>query len=138
MRKTVWIIPVLMLMLLVGPTLAQGDLWSIYLYNGNTGELVRVFTDGTQQAYTLSLPVNGFISSRDMAFSDDGSRVAYCVISYPTDGGDQPVQPDATLVVRDLASGANLLERDLGNAIGCATGQAGLSADMSHKTLQRI
>lgn len=126
---------VLVLGVLVTPALAQTDQWSMYLYNGNTGELVRVFADATQQTYTLDLPENGFISSRDMAFSADGNRVAYCVISYPTSSGDQPALPDATLFVRDLVAGTNLLEQDLGNAIGCATGQAGLSADMSQVTV---
>lgn len=127
MHKLRWVL--LALLALTVPVTAQGEQWSMMVYNGNTGELVRVYQDGTQQAYRLSLPENAYLSSQDMAFSADGNRVAYCAISYPPGDGNQPVQPNARLFVRDLAGGMTLLERDFGSAIGCTTGRDAFNND---------
>ncbi len=104
------------------PTLAQsGD--SVYLYNGMTKQLLRLNLDGAQISYSLGLDENTFVGGFDMAFNGDGSRVAFCTLTYPQIAeGDAPAQPTAHLYVRDLAAGVNLIDRDMGSAIGCRTG----------------
>ena len=64
------------------PALAQSD-WFVYLYNGNTKELVSINPDGAQTAYSLGLDATTFVSSFDMTFTNDGTRVAYCAVTYP-------------------------------------------------------
>lgn len=128
--KTVWGL-LAFLLAVTGLTAAQGETWSTYLYNGNTGELARVYADGTQQTYALGLPENTFISSRDIAFTTDGNRAAYCAVTYPPGTQDAPGQPIATLYLRDLAAGTNLLEHSLGNAIGCTVGPKSFNANES-------
>jgi hypothetical protein len=99
--------------LAVFPARAQED-WSALLYNSMTKTFLRVNVDGIQETFPLDLPGDAFISPREMAFSPDGSRVAYCLIEY-TENGQNPT----TLYVRDLESGTNLVEQDLGISTAC-------------------
>ena len=64
------------------PAMAQ-DNWGVYLFNGNSGELVRVNGDGTQAVSGLGLEQGAYVSSFDMAFTRDGSRLAFCATTYP-------------------------------------------------------
>lgn len=106
----------LLLALVTVPALAQ-DGWFAYVYNSLTGDLVRVDAAGAQQLYNLGLNANTYVSGFDMAFTPDGSRVAFCAFEIAPDSA----QGTATLYVRDIAAGANLLSLNLGSAIGCRT-----------------
>ncbi len=103
-----------LLALAAAPALAQGG-WFAYVYNSLTGDLVRVDAAGAQQVYNLGLSANTYVSGFDMAFTPDGSRVAFCAFEIMPDSA----QGAATLYVRDIAAGTNLLSLNLGGAIGC-------------------
>ncbi len=110
------------------PALGQDTHWFVYVYNGR--ELVRVYQDATQEAFTLGVDENTFVGSQDMAFSADGSRVAFCATTYPPAVEGQASPPPAPrLYLRDIAAQSNLLDVDLGSAIGCRVGQRGMSPD---------
>ncbi len=87
--------------------------WFSYLYNWQAHQLVRVGADGSTATYELGLNDQAFFSSRDIAFSADGARAAFCAVDYA--GGS----PRATLYLRDIATQINLLQLDLGTSIGC-------------------
>jgi hypothetical protein len=112
------------LALTVVPALAQDTNWAAYLYNGNNGELVRVNPDGSQAVSALGLAPGTFIGSQDMTFTKDGGRVAFCAVTYPQAvDANSTEQPYATFYLRDIAAQNYLLTLEMGNAIGCRTGQ---------------
>jgi hypothetical protein len=92
---------------------AQSDSeWFAYLLNGATQELVRVNANGESASISLGISPNEFIGGgRDIAFSDDGSRVAFAQT-------DSSPDRSTTLVVRDIAAQTNTLEIDLGGTFG--------------------
>jgi hypothetical protein len=100
--------------------------WAAYLQNPQRGELLRVTADGTITSYSLGLPQDAYVSSFDMSFNADGSRVAFCQLTY------QPESPIATaiLYVRDIAAQTNLLTLDLGASDGktCSLGRRAYSS----------
>lgn len=108
------------------PALAQ-DGWFAYMYNGLTGDMVRVNANGSQQTYNLGLNPNTYVSGYDMAFTPDGSRAAYCAFEIAAD----TAQGTATLYVRDIAAGVNALSLNLGGAIGCRVTRDAFNADQS-------
>lgn len=112
-RITRLLLTVSLLAAMALPALAQEN-WFTLLFNSMSKEFVRVNADGTQETYSLSLPEDVFVGARAMAFSPDGSRVAFCTIEYGENGVNT-----TTLYVRDLAAGADLITRDLGSAIAC-------------------
>ncbi|MBN1679028.1 MAG: hypothetical protein JW966_01965 [Anaerolineae bacterium] len=100
-------------------TVQAGDNGYAYLYNGMTGELVRVnFLDGAQESFDLGLPEGVFVGGYDMVLDSTGSRFAFCQTILP----EGESVPQARLIVRDLAAGVNILEQDFGTAIGCKAG----------------
>lgn len=103
----------LLVALVAIPAAAQDD-WFVMLFNAMTREFVRVNADGSQETYTLDLPENQYIGARDIAFSPDGSRIAFCVVEYGENN-----QNVTTLHVRELASGTSIVARELGSSIGC-------------------
>lgn len=107
------------------PAMAQVDPWFVYLYNGTSKELLRVYQDGTQGSFSLGLDENTFISSFDMAFTYTGNQVAFCTVQYAADGSGT-----ATLIVRDIEQQTNVQTLDLGKALGCRTGQHGYGGMM--------
>ncbi|MBZ0291470.1 MAG: hypothetical protein K8L99_02785 [Anaerolineae bacterium] len=111
MRK-VTIIALALLMLAL-PAAAQ-DSWFTYLYNWESASLVHVDSGGNQTSYPLGLSENATFNTRDMAFTADGSRVAFCAINYSSE------TPSSTLYLRDIAGQTNLLQIDLGTRIGCS------------------
>ncbi len=112
------------------PALAGGG-WSVYLFESTSGELLRVYQDGTQESHNIGLGENQFISSRDIAFNADASREAYCVTTYPPGTAEAPGQPFSTFYLRDLAAETNVLEVEFGSAIGCRTDSNSFNADFS-------
>lgn len=114
----------------ITPVLAGGG-WSVYLFESTSGELLRVYQDGSKESHNIGLSENQFISSREIAFNADASRAAYCVTTYPPGTGDAPGQPYSTFYLRDLAAETNLLEIEFGNAIGCRTDSDSFSDDYS-------
>jgi hypothetical protein len=112
MKHIMAVIGCLLALLAVRPAAAQAD-WFAYVYNWQTHELVQVDASGRATAYSLGLNANAFFSSRDMAFTPDGRRVAFCAVDY---GG---ATPRATLYLRDLAAATNLLQIDFGRRVGC-------------------
>lgn len=106
---------------------AQGGTWYAFLFNGVTRQLLRLDINGTQETFDLGLDENVFLGSRDLAFSPDGSRAAYCVNRA---NADTP-QGDTTLIVRDLAAGSNVIEVPLGGSLGCRVSAQGFNADAS-------
>lgn len=105
---------VLLVLFLALPVVAQD--WSLYLYNAETKELVRIFADGTEQTYTLGLREDLYITGWDMAFSDDGAQVAYCMMDNTQ---ARPEGIPTSLIVRDIASETDILTLDLGVSTGC-------------------
>ncbi len=89
------------------------DNWFGYLYNWQAHQFVRVDAAGSATTYELGLSDQAFFSSRDIAFSADGARVAFCAVDYAAN------TPRATLYLRDIAAQTNLLQLDLGSSIGC-------------------
>jgi hypothetical protein len=123
---------------LVMPAMAQ-DAWAVYLFNGNTGELVRVNPDGTQAVSGLGLEQGAFVGSSDMSFSKDGNRLAFCAVTYPqTSDNTAPIQPTAKFYLRDIAAQNYLLSLDFGIAIGCRTGQFAFNEDETQVAVGRI
>jgi hypothetical protein len=112
------------------PALGQDARWFAYVYNGR--DLVRVYQDGAQETYNVGLGENVFVGSREMAFNAEGSHAAFCATSYPpaVEGQESP-PPSTHVYLRDIAAQTNLLDVDLGSAIGCRVGENGLSADGS-------
>jgi hypothetical protein len=120
------------------PAMAQ-DSWGVYLFNGNSGELVRVNGDGTQAVSGLGLEQGAYVSSSDMAFTRDGSRLAFCATTYPQAAdANSTAQPTAKFYLRDIAAQNYILNLDLGNAIGCRTGQAAFNTDETQVAVSRI
>jgi hypothetical protein len=112
----------------IAPASAQDTSgWFVYLYNGLTRDLVRINPDGSQQVYSLGLSETVFTGGNNMAFSADGSRLAICAVDH----GAGAVQAPATLILRDLAAGANLLEVPLGTVLECQTSPAAFNEDES-------
>lgn len=110
------------------PAQAQpGSTWYAFLFNSVSRHLLRVDASGTQEIFDLGLDETVFLGSRDIAFSSDGSRAAYCINRA---SGDAP-QGDTTLIVRDLAAGANVLEVALGGSLGCRVSAQSFNADSS-------
>jgi hypothetical protein len=91
------------------------------MYNGATGELLKISADGTQETLSLGLPEGVFIGATDMAFNYNGTVVTFCYLLPAADGGI----PNAHLVVRDLTTGTNAIDTDLGQHIGCHVGKNG-------------
>jgi hypothetical protein len=139
-RKYVLLTLAMLLTLTMGlvPALAQAN-GSVYLYNGTTKELLRINPDGSQASFSLGLDENTFVSSYDMAFSADGGRVAFCAVTYPpSPDPNVPAAPTAHLYLRDIAGGANVLDADMGSAIGCRTGRAAFNEDGTLLAVSRI
>ena len=112
------------LLLAVAPASAQ-DSWFTYLYNWENVQLVQVDASGTQSIYPLGVGQNATFSTRDMAFTRDGQRVALCAQDYSRE------PTTSTLYVRDIAAQVNVLQIDLGARVGCAVKQAAFSPDES-------
>ncbi len=122
-----WRLSLLGLALLLGvmPALAQsGDDWSAYVYSQAQQTLVRVMLDGTQTAYPLDLGESVALQGRHMAFWPDGDRVAFCAVTY----GETT---SATLTIRDLPGGEDLVSLPFESASDCRVTQAGLSDDQT-------
>ncbi|MBZ0285993.1 MAG: hypothetical protein K8I30_00155 [Anaerolineae bacterium] len=114
------------------PALAQ-ETFAVYLFNGNSGELVRVGSDGSQTVSALGLEPGTYISSYDMAFTRDGSRLAFCATTYPqTADGSAPVLPTAKFYLRDIAAQNYLL-----NLIWATPSAAAPGARLSTRTRPR-
>lgn len=115
------------------PAAAQTP-WFVYLYSVETAELVRLNSDGSTQSYSVGLAPETFISARQMAFTPDGSRVAFCAVTYTQDPAGNPTR----LIVRDLVAQTNLVDADLGLSIGCQTGPQGFNDDFTRIAVGRI
>lgn len=137
-RKLLALLLLSVLLVVAVPALAQSD-WFVYLYNGNTKELVRINPDGAQTPYSLGLDATTFVSSFDMTFTADGSRVAYCAVTYPAVAASEtPTSPFAKLYLRDIAAGTNQIDLAMGNAIGCRTGRDAFSPDGAQLAVSKI
>ena len=96
------------------PAAAQPSTWSVYLLENTSQNLVRVYGDGTQQAYDLGLAADSFVGQNAIDFAPDGNRVGYCVSSNTANGSQ------ATLIVRDITNASTQsVNLDLGTAQGC-------------------
>ena len=119
-----FVLTILFLLLLAsGPIAAQGGGWSAYLYNVNSGELVRIASDGSQQTIDLGLGGDVYVDPQSIAFSADGTRAAYCAFVFQEDN-----VINMRLVVRDVLAGENLFARDLPNVVDCRVSPKGFSA----------
>jgi hypothetical protein len=100
---------------------AQTSPAPIYLFNSLSSSLLALNADGTQTEYPLPVPPNAYVSPYDMSFTGDGTRVAYCPVDFGmmNPDGTTPTPPNAHLIVRDLPSQTELLNLDLGAAVGC-------------------
>lgn len=100
----------LLLLLLTLPIAAQDNssTWFIYLFDNVNNALVRVYNTGEMEIDSLGLQEGEFVSSSDMAISDDGILVVFCKITL-SDAGDST----RTLIVRDIAANANRYEAPL-------------------------
>jgi hypothetical protein len=137
-RKFMVVMLLSLFMVAAAPTLAQSN-WFVYLYNGNTKDLVRINPDGSQIPYNLGLDSTTFVSSFDMTFTQDGNRVAFCAVTYPAVmDASTPAQPFAKLYLRDIPAGANTLDMAMGNAIGCRTGRDAFNPDANQLAVSKI
>lgn len=89
--------------------------WAAYLLDTGAQALVRVSADGSQTVQPLGLNPGEYVSAFDLGFSPDGTKVALCPVNY----GDGSTAPTARLIVRDLNAQTDLLQQDLGPALGC-------------------
>jgi hypothetical protein len=119
LKRCLFALALLTLLVSTAPAFAQDTNWFAWLYNGGTREMVRVNPDGSQAAYSLGLDSNTYIGSYDMAFTNDGSRVAFCTVTY----SENTPQGTTTLYLRDIVGQTNQLQIDLGPSIGCRTGR---------------
>jgi hypothetical protein len=69
-----------------------------------------------------------------MGFSSDGSKVAYCTLSY----AEGASQGNTALVVRDISSQTDLQRVDLGSSIGCRVGQSGFDETGTQVTVSKV
>lgn len=122
-----------MLVLAVLPALAQNT-WYAFVFNGLSGQLVRVDAAGGQMTFDLAMPENAFVSGSMIALSPDGSRVAYC----PNTPGSESAQGTSTLIVRDLEANNNVLEVDLGASVGCQVSDDSLNEDGSQVAVSLV
>ncbi|MEP7291995.1 MAG: hypothetical protein ABI835_09435 [Chloroflexota bacterium] len=110
-RAISWVAFVMLALLVAFPAAAQSD-WSLYLFNSSTQQVLRVYLDGTQQAYDLGIPAGSFTGQRSIDFSSDGNRVAFCV---PV---NEPNGAHSYLYIKDVAS-SQPLTVDMGMGDGC-------------------
>ena len=94
------------------PAAAQSD-WSLYLFNGVTQQVLRIYLDGTQQTYDLGIPEGNFIGQRGLDFASDGNRVAYCV---PI---NEPNGAHSYLYIKQIDAAEPSVTVDLGMGDGC-------------------
>ena len=97
--------------------------WTAYLTDDERGSLLAVAPDGTLTEYDLDLPAGAYVNERDMTITPEG-LVAFCGVIYPGEGST--ALPSAFVRVRDLASGTNQLDIDLGNYTSCNAGTIGI------------
>ncbi len=110
-----WIIlavAVLLVVSVTAPAAAQDPAWSLYLLNGRTNQLIRIFLDGTQQPVDLGLPADTYVGAASIDFSNGGSRAAYCVSTSQAGAG-------ATLTIKDMTGTSAPVAVDLGKTDGC-------------------
>lgn len=100
-------------LLLASPAAAQQTGWSVYLFNNVSQQLLRISLDGAQQTYDLGIPEGAYLGRSSIDFTSDGSRAAYCLVVNQADGAY------ASLIVRDFAGQAALVNVDLGKTDGC-------------------
>lgn len=81
--------------------------WFIYLFDNVNGELIRVYNTGEMEIDSLGLEEGEFANRSDMAISDDGSQIVFCKYTMSESNTTR------TLIVRDIAAQANLLETPL-------------------------
>jgi hypothetical protein len=96
-------------LILIFPAAAQPSDWSVYLFENVSQQLIRVYGDGTKQAYDLGLPADTYVYLDAIDFAPDGNRIGYCTLSSK-----------ATLIVRDITNATpQSVNLDLGMAQGC-------------------
>ncbi|GAB5494279.1 MAG: hypothetical protein Phog2KO_44940 [Phototrophicaceae bacterium] len=84
----------------------------VYLYDEQNSNLIRIYLDdGTEEQFSLNVPLDGSVYSSNLSFSDDGRLVAYCLTDYE--------QADKTFIVRDIEAEENLLALSFGSISGC-------------------
>ena len=82
-------------LVLTFPAAAQGNDWSVYLFDKASRQIIRIYLDGRQKTYDLGLPSGEYVSGRvSIDFSPDGNRVAYCT--------NAEADAHSELVVRDI------------------------------------
>ncbi len=118
-KRSIMVLVVIVLLAIVGGPAQAGAMWSTWLYNSETHQIVRIYLDGTTEMVDLALP-EGAILRGQPAFSSGGNWVAYCQ--------QQPnLKNTAALVVKNLYSDATAagfdvtfpIEIDLGPVEGC-------------------
>lgn len=130
------LLPLALLPLLLAaalPAAAQNN-WYLYLYQVETGELVRLNADGSTQSYSIGLAPGTYVGARQMAFTPDGSRVAFCAVTYAQD----PAANQTRLIVRDILAQTNLVDADLGAGIGCESGPHSFNENYSQLAVGKV
>jgi len=94
------------------PAQAGGKPWSVWLYNRGTGELLRVYLDGTQEEVAFSAPEGYTLGS--MTFSPDGTRMAACFFPIGVRSHDQTL-----VTIYDAAHNSNLTTLELNGSSFC-------------------
>jgi hypothetical protein len=113
------------LLVMTVPSMAQESDWSTYLFNGFTGELLRIDSDGTQTTYNLGVESPVTFGVHEMAFTADGKIAAYVLGEATTNGNT------FTVIVRDLQGGVNLLEQTVEGAMAVRVSRDAFSTDAS-------
>ncbi len=111
---------------LASPNISQisNDDWFIYLFDDISSELIRIDQNGDWTVFPLGLGEGEIADHVDlgMVISHDGTTVAFCkALRRRAD----PYQYVKTLVLRDIAVGANTLEVPLGPVPVCTVSAFG-------------
>jgi len=83
-KRLLLIASVLFMMLPFTPAAAGDSQWSVWLYDQESHQLVRVFMDGTTQEVSL-VPPDGY-DFGEMEFSPDGNVMMACLFSVSGEG----------------------------------------------------
>lgn len=103
--------------------------WSIFFFERSTQELTRVNLDGTVQTYDLGENATNF-PGYHIAVAPDGSFAAYCLFTKINEDTDAETWA-GKIIIRDLESGPDRFEIDLGVSGDCRLTSQSFSDDGS-------
>lgn len=117
----------------IGSVFAQGvpdAPWAVYLVNDQDAQIRQFNADGSVLMHQLPESADGL--SREIAFSPDETRIAYCLTTpAPADQEVTTGFADYRVSIWDLTAQTTLAEVSLGRGSGCSVTPAAYSVDGS-------